>query len=145
MRSILAIVFTLLGVSTAAAQRGTVPGDTVSIIVHHVRPNHRAAYDTLMQEVWWQVAQAAGKKYPSYGKQLETRRRYVPIEMGSDSTYTYVDLYFGRADLPKSSQGGNNVFAAAGRSKAQSDAFGKTLRSYLAGFSSGPLIDEAYR
>jgi hypothetical protein len=137
--------FSLLGFSAASAQTGTVPGDTVSIIVHHVRANHRAAYDTLMQEVWWPVAQAAGKKYPSYGKLLLTRRRYVPTEMGTDSTYTYVYLYFGRPDMPKSRQGGNNVFAAAGRSKAESDVFAQTLRSYLTGFSSGPLIDEAYR
>lgn len=140
------IVIALLGISTASAQTpGTKPGDTVWVVVHHVRAGQRAAYDTLMQNVWWPVAQAAGEKYPSYGKQVATRRRYVPTEMGSDSTYTYIFLYFGRGDLPKSTHGGNNVFAAAGRSKAESDAFGHTLRSYLAGSSGGPLVDEAYR
>jgi hypothetical protein len=140
------IAIALLGLSTASAQTlATKPGDTVWVVVHHVRAGHRAAYDSLMQNVWWPVAQAAGERHPSYGKLLAARRRYVPTEMGSDSTYTFVYVYFGRPDLPKSAHGGNYVFAAAGRSKAESEAFGHALRSYLAGSSSGPLVDEAYR
>lgn len=135
----------LLGDSSASAQMGTVLGDTVWVVVHHVRAEKRAQYDKLMQEVWWPTAQTAGVKHPPYGKQLAARRRYVPTAMGSDSTYTYIYLYFGRPDLPPSATGSNAVFAAAGKTKVESKAFGQTLRSYLAGDSSGPLVDEAYR
>ena len=140
-----AIVLSVLGVISGSAQTRTAPGDTVWAVVHHVRASQRPAYDSLMQNVWWPVAQAAGKRYPAYGKQVATRRRYVPIEMGADSTYTYIYLYFGRPDLPTSVHGGNYVFAAAGRSKQDGEAFGRTLRSYLTASSSGPLLDEAYR
>src|SRR4051812_22109173 len=74
----LAVVGSLLGTSRASAQTRTVSGDTVWAVVHHVRPDVRAGYDSLMQQVWWPVALAAGKKYPGYGKQLAERRRYVP-------------------------------------------------------------------
>jgi hypothetical protein len=139
------VALSLLGASSAAAQTGTVPGDSVWVIVHYVRAEKRAQYDKLMQEVWWPTAQAAGVKHPPYGKQLAARRRYVPTTLGSDSTYTYIYLYFGRPDLPRSTTGGNAVFAAAGKSKAEIKAFGHRLGSYLAGSSSGPLVDEAYR
>ena len=124
---------------------GTKAGDTVSIIVHHVRADKRTQYDSLMQNIWEPAAKRAGEKYPEYGKAFAARRRYVPTEMQPDSTYTYVYLYFGRPEVPPSPGGGNNILRAAGLTKAQSDSFAQTLRSYAPGRSSGPLVDEPYR
>ena len=131
--------------STAAQQRGTKPGDSVGMVVHHVRADKRAQYDSLMQNIWWPAVQKAAKKYPEYGKLVQERRRYVPTELGSDSTYTYVYLYFGRPEVPPSPGGGNNVLRAAGLTKAQSDSFARAIRSYSTGGSTGPLVDEPYR
>lgn len=137
---------TLLGVSNAAAQtRVTKAGDSVFVVIHHVRADRRAQYDSIMRNIWWPAAQLAGKKYPAYGKQIAERRRYAPTEVASDSTYTYLYLYFGRPDVPLAASGGNYVLAAAGFSKAQSDSFAVALRSYLRGSAAGPLVDEPYR
>lgn len=137
---------TLLGVSNAAAQtRVTKAGDSVFVVIHHVRSDRRAQYDSLMQNIWWPAAQRAGKKYPVYGKQIAESRRYEPTEIASDNTYTYLYLYFGRPDVPLAASGGNYVLAAAGFSKAQSDSFAIALRSFLRGSAAGPLVDEPYR
>jgi hypothetical protein len=142
----LGILIGLAGPGQAqSSQRGRKPGDSVWVIVHHVRADKRAQYDSLMQNVWWPAAQRAGQKYPAYGRQVAERRRYVPSQIGSDSTFTYLYLYFGRPDVPRSATGGNDVLAAAGLSKAQSDSFAQAMRSYLAGSGGGPMMDEQYR
>src|SRR4051812_17342153 len=96
------VSFALVALLTLAARLhaqnshpGTRPGDTVSIVVHKVRAEKRAQYDSLMTSVWWPASEKAGKKYPAYGKYASERRRYVPIGMASDSTFTYLYLYFG--------------------------------------------------
>lgn len=140
------VLLVLAGVSTLFAQaRGTKPGDSVWIVIHHVRADRRVQYDSVMQTVWRPASQRAGQKYPEYGKQIAERRRYVPVEMGADSTFTYVYLYFGRPAVPRSPTGGNNVLAAAGLSKAQSDSFAQAVRSYTKWSGSGPFVDEPYK
>ena len=125
---------------------GTKAGDTVSIIVHHVRADKRTQYDSLMQNIWEPAAKRAGEKYPEYGKAFAARRRYVPTEMQPDSTYTYVYLYSIRAAVPKPPAGGNYVLAAAGVPKAESDAYSAAIRSCLApGSASLTLVDTPYR
>ena len=52
------------------------------MVVHHVPPDKRAQYDSLMQNVWWPAVQKTAKKYPEYGKLVQERRRYVPTEVG---------------------------------------------------------------
>ena len=146
MRKVLLLLLAMTARESAAAQQGgTKPGDSVWVVVHHVRPDTRAQYDSLMQNVWWPAVQKTAKKYPDYGKLVQERRRYVPTELGSDSTYTYVYLYFGRPEVPPSAGGGNNILRTAGLTKAQSDSFAQALRSYTPGRSTGPLVDEPYR
>ena len=125
--------------------RGTKAGDTVNVVVHKVRAEKRAQYDSLMGTVWATAMRDASKKHPAYAKYAGQRRRYVPVEMGADSTYTYLYLYFGTVELPEPRDGGNQVLRLAGRSKAQSDSFAQSLRSYLVSSASGPLVDEPYR
>jgi hypothetical protein len=127
------------------SQRGTRPGDTVSVVVHKVRAEKRAQYDSLMRNVWWPASQKAGKKYPPYRKYASGRRRYVATEMASDSTFTYLYLYFGTIELPEPAGGGNRVLRAAGLSKAQSDSFAQAIRAYTAASAGGPLVDEPYK
>jgi hypothetical protein len=134
--------------TTAQAQerhRGTQPGDTVNVVVHKVRPDKRALYDSLMQTVWWSAMKDASKKHPAYAKYAAQRRRYVPTELSADSTYTYVYLYFGNVELPEPKDGGNRVLRLAGRSKAQSDSFAQALRSHATVSAGGVLVDEPYR
>ncbi|CAN5835963.1 hypothetical protein BH24GEM1_BH24GEM1_30020 [soil metagenome] len=140
----------LLSVSAGPAKGqdrhlATQVGDTVNVIVHKVRADKRAQYDSLMQTVWWPAMKQAGKKNAAYAKYAGQRRRYVPAEMEADSTYTYLYLYFGNIELPEPRDGGNRVLRLAGLSKAQSDSFTQTLRSCLAASAGGPLIDEPYR
>src|SRR5215207_4455117 len=77
-------------VGAQVSRGGTRPGDSVWVIVHHVRADKRAQYYSLMQHVWWPATQRAGKKHPAYGKSIAGRRRYVPTEVRSDSTCTYL-------------------------------------------------------
>jgi hypothetical protein len=132
-------------VQAQGAHRGTRPGDSVTVVIHKVRADKRAQYDSLMSSVWWPASQKAGKKYPAYGKYASERRRYVATEMGSDSTFTYMQLYFGSGDLPEAPGGGNRVLRAAGLSKAQSDSFAQAMRSYLASSANYRMVDEPYR
>jgi hypothetical protein len=129
----------------AQSDRGTRPGDTVSVVVHKVRADKRVQYDSLMRNVWWPASQKAGKKYPAYEKYASTRRRYAPTTMASDSTFTYLYLYFGTIELPEAPGGGNRVLRAAGFSKVQSDSFAQAIRSYTASAAAGPLVDEPYK
>jgi hypothetical protein len=144
----LSCLLLIAGVASAEGQsqrRGTQPGDTVNVVVHKVRAEKRAQYDSLMRTVWWPAMKEAGKKNPAYNKYAGQRRRYVPVEMDPDSTYAYVYFYFGTIDLPVPPDGGNRVLRLAGLSKAQSDSFAQAMRSYLAASASGPQVDEPYR
>jgi hypothetical protein len=144
IRVLLALL--LAGTSSAFAQsHGRKPGDSVWVIIHRVRPDKRAQYDSLMQNVWAPATLRTGKKYPAYGKLVAERRRYVPTELASDSTYPYVYLYFGRPDIPPSPGGGNNVLRAAGLSKEQADSFVVAIRAFTVTGTSGAFVDQPYR
>jgi hypothetical protein len=133
-----------LAVTPAQAQ-STKPGDSVTVMIHHVRADKRVLYDSLLQQVWAPAARRAGQKYPAFGKAFTARRRYVPTKMESDSTFTYVYLYTDHAKVPESPLG-NDVLAAAGLSKEQMDAYRDGLRSCFApGSGSTQLLDEPYR
>lgn len=142
----LLLALLLVSASSAVAQsRGTKPADSVWVVIHRVRPDKRAQYDSLMQTVWAPAAQRTGKKYPAYGKLVAERRRYVPTELASDTTYPYVYLYFGRPEVPPTAGGGNFVLRAAGLSKAQADSFAAAIRSFTVSGTSGAFVDEPYR
>jgi hypothetical protein len=98
-----------------------------------------------MQNVWAPAAQRTGKKYPAYGTLVAERRRYVPTELASDSTYPYVYLYLGRPDIPPSPGGGNAVLRAAGLSKEQADSFAAAIRAFTVTGTSGAFVDQPYR
>ena len=132
-------------VQAQGAHRGTRPGDSVTVVIHKVRADKRAQYDSLMSHVWWPASLKAGKKYPAYGKYATERRRYVSTEMAPDSTFTYMQLYFGSVELPEAVGGGNRVLRAAGLSKAASDSFAQAMRSYLDTSANYRLVDDPYR
>jgi hypothetical protein len=124
---------------------GTRPGDSVTVVIHHVRADKRALYDSLLQKVWAPAARRAGEKYPAFGKAFAARRRYVPTAMDRDSTFTYVYLYTDRARVPESPLG-NDVLAAAGFTKQQLDDYRRALLSCLApGSGTSTMVDEPYR
>ena len=142
------IIFALvlgLAPSLHAQSRLTRPGDTVWVVVHRVRPDSRMQYDSLMQSVWAPASRRAGEKYPAYGRLIAERRRYVPTQLAGDSTYPYVYVYLGQADMPPSPGGGNNVLRAAGLSRAQADSFAAGLRRFTVSGTSGALVDQPYR
>jgi hypothetical protein len=147
IRTLFCLILVVTATSAQAQERlrGTQAGDTVNVVVHKVRPDKRAQYDSLMRTVWWSAMKDASKKHPAYAKYATQRRRYVPTEMSSDSTYTYVYLYFGNVELPEPKDGGNRVLRLAGRSKAQSDSFAQALRSFTTVSAGGVLVDEPYR
>src|SRR5688500_16438388 len=61
----LSCLFLMAGAAVAEGQsqhRGTQPGDTVNVVVHKVRAEKRAQYDSLMRTVWWPAMKEASKK-----------------------------------------------------------------------------------
>ena len=54
-----------------------------------------------MRTVWWPAVKEASKKHPVYAKYAGQRRRYVSSKMGSDSSYTYVYMYFGDVEVAR--------------------------------------------
>lgn len=132
-------------VHAQASSGGTKPGDSVTVVIHHVWSNKVALYDSLLQKVWAPAARRAGQKYPAFGKAFAARRRYVPTAMDRDSTFTYVYLYTDRARVPESPLG-NDVLAAAGLTRQQMDDYRRALLSCLApGSGTSTLLDEPYR
>jgi hypothetical protein len=119
-------------------------GDSVLIIVHRVRPDQRAQYDSLMTKVWAPAMRRAAARYPEYGRVVAARRRYVPTELGGDSTYTYVYVYPRRFELPKEPGGGNAVLRAAGMSRAESDSFATALRRLTVSLGGGKMQQSEY-
>ena len=145
MRTMVFALVLGLAPSLQAQSHLTRPGDTVWVVVHRVRPESQAQYDSLMQSVWAPASRRAGEKYPAYGRLAAERRRYVPTQLAGDSTYPYVYVYFGRPDIPPSPGGGNNVLRAAGLSRAQADSFAAAIRRFTASSSSAALVDQPYR
>ena len=113
MRTPAALLLCALSLTTPALAQATKAGDSIMVMIHHVRADKRTQYDSLMQNVWAPAALRAGEKHPAYGKAVAARRRYVPTGIQRDSTFTYVYLYPIRPKVPKSSMG-NDVLAAAG-------------------------------
>ncbi len=143
MRRAAALLLCALAATPALAQSKA--GDSVMVMIHHVRADKRAQYDSLMEKAWQPAALRAGQKHPAFGKAYAARRRHVPTAMERDSTFTYLYFYPIRPRVPESGLG-NDVLAAAGLSKKQIDAFRDGLRSYLVP-GSGPvdMVDEPYR
>jgi hypothetical protein len=141
---LLATLCAALTVSPRAQAQSTGSGDSVVILVHRVRPDQRAQYDSLMSKVWAPAMRRAAARYPEYARVVAARRRYVPTRPGSDSTYTYVYVYPRVVDLPKEPGGGNEVLRAAGMSQAQSDSFAAALRRFTVSLGGGTMRQSEY-
>jgi hypothetical protein len=138
----LSLVVALLAALAAPlrAQAGSAAlADSVWISVHRVRPDQRAQYDSLMATVWAPAMQRAAARYPEYARVVAERRRYVPAELGGDSTYTYVYVYPRRFELPEEPGGGNAVLRAAGLTREQSDSFAAALRRFTVSLGGGRM------
>jgi hypothetical protein len=142
--TLLAALCAALTVSPRAHAQGAGSGDSVLILVHRVRPDQRAQYDSLMTKVWAPAMRRAAERYPEYARVVAARRRYVPMKPGSDSTYTYVYVYPRVVDLPKEPGGGNEVLRAAGMSRAQSDSFAAALRRLTVSLGGGTMQQAEY-
>jgi hypothetical protein len=119
-------------------------GDSVVILVHRVRPDQRVQYDSLMKTVWAPAMRRAAERYPEYRRVVAARRRYVPTELGGDSTYAYVYVYPLQVELPKAPGGGNAVLRAAGMTRAQSDSFAEALRRLTVSLGGGRMRQAEY-
>ena len=65
MRNVMLLVLAVTAWRSAAAQQvGTKPGDSVWVVVHHVPPDKRAQYDSLMPNVWWPAVRESGEEVP---------------------------------------------------------------------------------
>jgi hypothetical protein len=118
--------------------------DGVTILVHRVRPEQRAQYDSLMTTVWAPAMRRAAARIPEYARVVAARRRYVPAAAGGDSLYTYVYVYPLWFELPKPPDGGNAVLRAAGLSRAQSDSFAAALRRLTVSLGGGKMRQAEY-
>jgi ketosteroid isomerase-like protein len=78
------------GGPTYAAQEG----DSVVVLMHKVRPDHRAEYERFMTEVWFPRALRFGNVDLDFGAALARRWRLVSVAPSErDSLYTYMFLY----------------------------------------------------
>jgi hypothetical protein len=142
--SLIIALVAALATPLRAQARAAGSGDSVVILVHRVRPDQRAQYDSLMTKVWAPAIRRAAVRYPEYGRVVAARRRYVPTDLGGDSTYTYVYVYPRSFDLPKEPGGGNAVLRAAGMTRAQSDSFAAALRRLTASLGGGRMQQSEY-
>jgi hypothetical protein len=140
---VLALAATLAAPLRAEAQTAD-PADGVTILVHRVRPEQRARYDSLMTTGWAPAMRRAAARYPEYSRVVAARRRYVPTELGGDSVYTYVYVYPLRFELPKAPDGGNAVLRAAGLTRAESDSFATALRRLTVSLGGGKMRQAEY-
>jgi hypothetical protein len=133
-----------LALSSRVAAQALGPADSAWIMVDRVRPAQRAQYDSLMTKVWAPAMRRAAARYPQYARVVAARRRYVPTELGADSTYSYIYVYTLQVELPKEPGGGNAVLRAAGMTREQSDSFAAALRRLTASLGGGKMQESEY-
>jgi hypothetical protein len=92
-------------------------GDTVLIFMHKVKPEHRADYESFMNEKWAPAAKKLAGQNAGFAEAFTRRWRLVPLEAGNDSLLTYVFVYpMIRGDTP----GGTwTIYRAGGASDEQ--------------------------
>ena len=92
-------------------------GDTVIILMHKVKPEHRAEYERFMREKWAPAAKKLASQNAAFAEVFNRRWRLVPLQAGDDSLLTYVFVYpqF-RGDAPGGTWG---IYRAGGAADEQ--------------------------
>jgi hypothetical protein len=92
-------------------------GDTVIILMHKVKAEHRADYERFMNDKWAPAAKKLASQNAAFGEAFRRRWRLVPLGAGDDSLLTYVFVYPAfRGDAP----GGTwAIYRAGGASDEQ--------------------------
>jgi hypothetical protein len=75
----------------AAPVRGAI-GDTVRVIINHVRWDKRDQFDRFVHEVLYPAMVQAAPSDPLTARQMRRARVLRPLGIGRDSTYSYVFL-----------------------------------------------------
>ena len=68
------------------------PGDTVWIILNHVKPDQRESFETFLEEVLRPALEQSAAQDSLYMNLLTRARRLYPTRQNQDSTYTYIYL-----------------------------------------------------
>jgi hypothetical protein len=80
---------TVAAAPTAAVVRGA-PGDTVRVIVNHVRGDRREQFEHFLHDVLYPAMVQAAPGDPVTAQQMQRARVLAPVAMSPDSTWTYV-------------------------------------------------------
>lgn len=71
--------------------RGTI-GDTVRMVVNHVRPEKRDQFERFMRDVLHPAMDKDAVDNPTTAEHIRRARLLVPVKMDADSTYAYIFL-----------------------------------------------------
>lgn len=76
-------------------------GDTVWVILNHIRPEKRAQFERFLHEIFWPGGQRVGQADPVVARTFAQTRILHPTGANKDGTYTYaflMDPVLGNAD-----------------------------------------------
>jgi hypothetical protein len=138
----------LLGLAACNPEPGpTVIGnksDTVWVIVHHVAPGKRQAYEEWMTNVWYKTAQDVGEMDADFREALLARRRLTPTRAERDGSWTYVFLY-DRPPVLKT--GGSGLGAVLKAARWPEDRIAREMRrmdSVIVRTEAGAMVQQEY-
>jgi hypothetical protein len=118
--------------------------DTVWVIVHHVAPGKRQAYEEWMTNVWHNTAQEVGEVDADFREALLARRRLTPTRAERDSSWTYVFLY-DRPPVLKT--GGIGLAAVLKAARWPEDRIAREMRkmdSVIIRTEAGAMVQQEY-
>lgn len=126
--------------STAAGNKS----DTVWVIVHHVAPGKRRAYEDWMTNVWYKTAQDIGQDDADFREALLARRRLTPTRAEQDGSWTYVFLYDRPPVLKSGDTGLGAVFKAARWPEERIASEMRKIDSVIVRAEAGAMVQQEY-
>ncbi|HEU4680678.1 MAG TPA: hypothetical protein VFS51_02965 [Gemmatimonadales bacterium] len=118
--------------------------DTVWVIVHHVAPGKRQAYEDWMTNVWYRTAGEVGQDDADFREALLARRRLTPTRAEQDSSWTYVFLYDRPPVLKTGGTGLGAVFKAAGWPEERIASEVRKMDSVIIRTEAGAMVQQEY-
>src|SRR5687768_12397332 len=118
--------------------------DTVWVIVHHVAPGKRQAYEDWMTNVWYKTAQDVGEEDADFREALLARRRLTPTRAERDSSWTYVFLYDRPPVLKTGGTGLGAVLKAARWPEARIAREMRKMDSVIVRTEAGAMVQQEY-
>ncbi len=85
-----ALLLTAAPATAQQAQPRAATGDTVSVLLNHVKADQRANFERFVFEILFPAIDKLGATDPARRRQYVQTRVLVPTRANADSTYTYI-------------------------------------------------------